>query len=517
MTPDETRIHAASAEISEVSQPTKSSPSNVIDEPTQQRQLDYLASFLTLPFELQQNIVALACGPPTIDRWTLAGRSNSCTAMMVRLLYAAKVFYPLVTPLLYSHVRLTRPSTLHAFARTLCDKPSLGELLESLHIGEDEELPLDWWPVRKDGVLGSKRRFLRLDLGDGDGQPWRSGASLELDTPTFEANAAKAHALRQAFRAATKSLRVSLDSARYEGPPRRDYRNEWCINVFHLKAVMELYYLETLRVEQVAKDGIDEGQKRVSKRQKTQGVEPPPAYPRLRMVSAATQKPLAEEDGRGIYQIDHTQFLERLRAPGSPTDSFNHPCLFARSGDFWLADGPDRATHVGDKTPHSTTDEEQEGSSATSTSEEESAASAVSTPTQSCVAGSLSDQWGGADFAVPPPMTVGENLDLARRVLSLASQVRSLSVTGLFELAVAGEDPPLLSKLQSLTIGPRPTGSREPLDLTHRELNSVVKLRLCDYHISDQVETVLGKSALQGLTELQWSMMLEYRRDQIGM
>lgn len=504
MTPEETRIHAASAEESSSSTPNKSSPSNVVDESPHQRQSSALASFLTLPFELQQRIVTLACGPPTIDRWTLAGRSTSCTTTMLRLLYAGKVFYPLVSPLLYRHVRLTRPSTLHAFARTLCDKPALGQLLESLHLGEDEELPLDWWPILAEGRYGSNPKTLRLDLASGEDQPWRDSASVELDIHGFDKDVVRADALRQAFKSAREYLNVSMEEPRYEGPPRRDYRSEWCINVFKLKASMELYYLELRRLEKPTKDGTGVGQERVSKRQKTQHADHAPSYPRLCISSAASAGTSSAEDGGDFFHIDHTQLLERLRIPGSPTDGFNHPYLFACSSMYWIADGPNRGFHFGDQRHKSTASYGR-------------LRAATATSSDGCAAAPPRDQWGPIDPAtLQPATTVVEIIGLAHRVLTLASQVRSLSVTGIFELVVAGEQPAPLVNLYSLSIGPRPT-EWGLLHLSHPDLSSVSKLRVCCNHISDELEAVLGKGkALQGLSQVQWSMMLDHSRERVA-
>lgn len=82
-------------------------------------ELDSLAGFWKLPNELQQRIVALACGPPTLHRHTVVARSTDCTTTMISLLRTARGFYAMTLPLLYAHVRLSRPSMLREFQSTL--------------------------------------------------------------------------------------------------------------------------------------------------------------------------------------------------------------------------------------------------------------------------------------------------------------------------------------------------------------------------------------------------------------
>lgn len=65
-----------------------------------------LAAFWKLPFELQYTIILAACGPPVLHRWTVVGRTTDCTSTMLALQRTSRMFYVMVTPLLYKYVRL---------------------------------------------------------------------------------------------------------------------------------------------------------------------------------------------------------------------------------------------------------------------------------------------------------------------------------------------------------------------------------------------------------------------------
>lgn len=344
MITDEACIHAAPAQRGSDPTSTRPAPDHVNDALPQLRQPKSLTGFWQLPFELQQRILAAACGPPTLHRWTLAGRPTDCTTTMLRLLVAAKVFHPLVTPLLYRHVRLTRPSALHAFLHTLLARPSLGDLVRSLHLGEDEEIAVDWWPLRPSGLTGSDQKVLRLYLGGCDEMPWRGCSTLDLDTEDFDEDPAKADALDHAFQTATSYLNVSLDGPRNGALPH-DRNCAWCVGIIELAAAMELYYLELRRCEARAEQSAEQravgGKRRRSSRsygQKTQ-----PVYPRLRMGSGPMAPPGAQDFDRGFFDIQSPQILHRLASRGSPTDAFNHPLFFARSQASWATDGFDGA------------------------------------------------------------------------------------------------------------------------------------------------------------------------------
>lgn len=102
-----------------------------------------------LPDELLNIIVRMACHssndesePPAID-----------VKMMHSFALVSKPLYNLVTPFLYAHVRLTKPSDVLLYARTVSLQPSLAMHTKTLWIGPDEshaEAQEDCWPLDKD-------------------------------------------------------------------------------------------------------------------------------------------------------------------------------------------------------------------------------------------------------------------------------------------------------------------------------------------------------------------------------
>lgn len=458
-----------------------------------------LNAFWKLPLELQQRILRVACGPPVLDRYTIVGRTTDCTTTMLSLVYAAKVFSPFITPLLYRHVRLTRPSALHAFLRTLSGNPPLGQLVRSLHLGDDKQLPADWWPVEGHHDLAdSKFNRLTLQLG-GEGRPWRGCPTVELDTDDFHSDPAKANALDEAFQEATSYLNVSL-----VGPPRGSrhpyVRNdEWCVGIMELRAAMELYYLELLRCEERAGQSVKKSRGR-SKRRKA---EPPAiSYPRLRMGTSSFAIPAESDLARNVFQIDRSQVLKRLASPASPTDSFSHPYLFARSDATWWT----RGFRGGPEDDVELPDTNEAGRPATllsmdhSSATPEAGASRSSSALQAC---------SSLDWSFPPTQaTILDYIALAECLVALSPQVRNVSLTGFFTLLAAGEAFSAAQALQFLSIGPAHGAWVRPLQLNHSAIQSVKKLRVCGLVLGEECNSILGDNdALQQLEEFQWSVM----------
>lgn len=119
-----------------------------------------LALLWTLPQEIQDSIWSLVCARPPSDEETddsnasdssigtnsLAWQLNLDLPMVAGLTIVSRHFYSLFNPLLFRHVRLTRPSTLLQFHAALESRPSNGLLVHSLQLGELEGLADGWWP-----------------------------------------------------------------------------------------------------------------------------------------------------------------------------------------------------------------------------------------------------------------------------------------------------------------------------------------------------------------------------------
>lgn len=112
-----------------------------------------LATFVDLPFELRTTILDLAT-----QRRPKAGDpvSGSESRERLRIDYGtifslslvSRHFHHTLSPLLWRHVKLTRPSALISFRQSLIADPRKATLVKSLHIGPVRQLPQGWWPAR---------------------------------------------------------------------------------------------------------------------------------------------------------------------------------------------------------------------------------------------------------------------------------------------------------------------------------------------------------------------------------
>lgn len=452
-----------------------------------------LAGFWNLPPELLHRIISLACGPPAIHRNTIVGRSGECATTMLSLLKAAKGFSSFIIPLLYRHVRLTRPSALRSFLQALLSRPSIGEGVHSLHLGPEKELPLDWWPLRLAKYGDTEPQSITLLLG-GEGVPWRNCPRHELHLDPSGPEDVRAKALKDALAVATQHLGVTLSE-----PPRQRYGtsqlrpDERCVSILELQAIMELYYFRLLRCDESAKAAA-KGEAGSSKRKRGSGSsdgETQPTYPRLSLEPSTLFTCLpSEESGDKVFLVSESQIEQRLASSGSPIDDFDHPYLFARSGAPWIAEGPRQHLRL----YHGT--QGWVGRTKLSLSTYEAAGSTTPPPTPS---------WDSLSLATPP--TVSNVVANARCLIALAPRVHSLSLTGLFHGLAAGEHLAALDQLRSLTIGPFSEAWIMDLKLERPEFDQIVRLRLCQLLSDEEAEKVSGDgAALPQLRELQWSI-----------
>lgn len=455
--------------------------------------LRVLTQFWKLPKELQQRIIIAACGPPTLFRSEVPGRTWDCTRTMNRLSQSGKELYALATPLLYANVRLTRPSALRQFQQTLASRPALGRLVKTLHIGPTEALPDNWWPiVRSWGIIEDEWRFrVNLIHHHNDPQQWGCRThDLPLKICTRE-DWRWEKATSDALQAASCALDVDLhhDSRSYSGSDIGT--DAWHVRVLEVQAAMELFCFEAQRYEEMEKERTGE---RYTFNLKVK-------YPRLVVdggQSGRACSPAAEDDGKDAFHVTRTDIYRRMTRGGAPTDHFNHPLLFARSGLGWIAEGPGEVEHWGEAP------REEPG-------HEGDPADFFAWPASTSGSGlsadvDLSDP---VDLAIPSTASIGGNLSLARSVLSSTPLLRSLSLTGFLENAVIGERaPPPFEALKNLTIGPPPTGCSLPHRFDHQTFSSIEKLRICGHVPTPQdIATIVGDDAFPSLRELQWSVI----------
>lgn len=112
--------------------------------------LPSLANFSHLPYGLQASIITMACWLPA-TRSTPEVKEHPVVPLDFKtttsLALVTKLFHDVAVKTLYANLRITRPTTLRLLVAALLDRPALGRLVKSLHIGPADALPKDWLPI----------------------------------------------------------------------------------------------------------------------------------------------------------------------------------------------------------------------------------------------------------------------------------------------------------------------------------------------------------------------------------
>lgn len=463
-----------------------------------------LNNFWKLPFDLQYTIILAACGPPVLHRWTVVGRTTDCTTTMLALQKTSRMFYVVVTPMLYKYVRLVRPSIMRSFHQAISIRPSLGQLVKGLHVGADNALPKEWWPMRRSSSAsgGPGHRLFTLNLGpsiNGGSPQWGGCSRYEYHMDNIDKDDLKASTLSAAVQAVQEGLDVRL---------RRKYTNyscqpldsdAWLVRVLEVQAALELYFLELNRCEHKAAEMAELAKKQgaVMTRKRKKADEEGKvlvSYPRLFVGDSDAPK-------RGFFNVTPLQIRERLASPGAPTDVFNHPYFFARVGFRWEAKGPDDELHSGGHywEDHYDVEEIPDIFNTHHFLRNYPTLPSLSTPDPLLLARHSTDTFGGS-------------LTLARSILTLTSSVNSLSLTGIFEFILAGEEFSSPQAVTSLTLGPdSPIDSYVPLRLDYPALQCLKRVRLCSLpHATAEDDLSGDRPTLRYLKEVQWSQTSEY-------
>lgn len=448
--------------------------------------------FCDLPQEIRNRILVAAC---QAGRWNgrdnPVGHSDDCTKTTTTLALVCKDFYRQTLLLLYTSVRLPWPSSLAAFQRTLAARPALGTLIRRLHIGPDESLPRYWWPLEdKHGHGGSE--YLRVKLRDWFTDPRQMkyfSSILRLPLAGPEETGDSWEAANQALRAASQGLDIDLKKASFAKSGPRIGSDAWHVRVFELQAAMELWCLD-----------VD------SRMEDEQGQHAGDVLSSFPVLAVGGSTATSEPCGRPVFHVTRAQLYARMSRRRAPTDHFGHPILFARSGLRWSA-----------RVEHDDIIEwqHQGGSGLREVDDVDDIADAFAWPTSPV---REQDQRAPPDLCdlfdqdVPPTMTLGGNLFLARSVLSLTPSVRCLSLTGFLERALVGSRPPCHQMLRFVNLGPPPQGWETPLHLHHSALRSVKRLRICGGPLNrDELAAIAGKDgALASLRRLAWVPTTEH-------
>lgn len=153
-----------------------------------------------LPAELLDTVIHLAC-QSTAGALGSADNIDYRTTLSIALV--SRQLYNSVVPLLYTHVRLTKPSDLVFYARTAATRPDLTKLTKSLWMGPDENHmeARDHWPLNTQGT-GMRSSITdpeKLPIGVKIGTCWSFAPGLPVGLEEWIVEAAR-DVIRQAAR-----------------------------------------------------------------------------------------------------------------------------------------------------------------------------------------------------------------------------------------------------------------------------------------------------------------------------
>lgn len=465
-----------------------------------------LEGFATIPHERKTHILELACSPtPSSSSSSISATLSPLASRLdikttLSFVLASHSLYALVAPFLYKQVWLSRPSALASFHLAMANRPYLGALVKSLHVGADSELR-DWDPVSKYTRCSCPEcsqqeryrcrpsgTYIRTSLKapqDVELLPkWcESMASFGADvTSSDERHAAVCKALSVAQSTIGVNLQVSSRDRQGESLPVVEHT----MRVFEVQATLDLYLI-AIRHWESEQDIIDEQRGRSDRKVNDSGSEGVGRvmYPPLVLTgySTLTSPVEASTSGQEPYVLSRSDLLHHLARPGSWTDRFDHPLLFARSGENIV--------------------EAQSYHDYGARQEREDPA-----------AGDWADlftshQRVSPDYGLTNTGTIGSLLALLRAVLSHTPYLENLSLTGFLERAVCGTRPSLaLERLRALSVGPPPSQWYAPLHLGNH-LSGLEELRLCGIRLHEaEIFAILTKSP--PLRRLQWTMMHKF-------
>lgn len=449
-------------------------------------------AFLAMPEEIRSLILELAYSHPssTNDASDSSGASIESldAATTINLACSSRWFNVQATLRLYTHVAITRPSALASLQRAIALRPQLGRLIKSLHIGAWDPLPESWYPLRsRPGFVDDKGNphptttLILTSLSNTEDLPegCTPGQGWSFEHPGLDR---RSMALSRVLLAAQKSLDVDL----------RGMHNWWFSvskqKLFLVQAALDLYLIAMRRFEKREDRSADLASPNASL---PGGHDASPDYPALLIVDARDENKTSDMDKACV--LTRQQLTQHLARPRGPTDRFDHPLLFARSGLDQLSE-----TYRRDNLYRCQPDDRfmREPEDLADIFESKRG---LETP-------------GGAsrvseevlDPSLPGTATIGALLTLTRSLLAMTPRLENLSLTGFLERAVCGRRPTasLLKSLRCLSIGPPPETSEWYVPLLFEGLEEIQKLRVCGTMLrGDEVAQISGR-----YSELQWSL-----------
>lgn len=472
-----------------------------------------LASFSSLPRELRQMIVEVACASP---RSSAASPGRSPFALVVdmsavyNLALVCKELKEQVTPLLWRTVTITRPSALHAVQQALLTGPQRGNPITSLHIGPQDVLLSYWWPLSSVCLEGDSKYASTAGQSEFNSY-WWIASSLEQDALPFDcstrqpwrcnsrAAGCRGAAVYEALQVIQKTLGLKL--------VQRGRREQRAIGlVFAAQAALDLY-LEKIRLLEVQKPELIELAKkpRAPLQCRNGSCDHYPSLQLKDMPSSAgitssgdrSQQPTSPHNA---IVLRYAGILEHMARPGAPTDRFDHPLIFERSGVQVIVNNPARK---GPQTYYPSQASYQIGNATWSRRQHgtfrwPASATSPDAAKQFLSTGTGTSRRGNASSGAAATSTIDCVVEVALDVLNHTTKLENLSLTGYLPAVISSWQERTVSSLRRCSVGPTMPGWDPRLGFPR--LKTIEELRLCGVELTEaEARTVAQLSRLKKL------------------
>lgn len=322
-------------------------------------------SFAHLPRELQLMIITNALHTTQMQAPLISTSTAQNVAIDIQqatlLSLVSHSCRTIIVDMLYTHIRMTKPSALVQLHRTRSQSPNLAAVVRSIHLGPEEELPdKEWWGDDNDrwgGPAGGEPgRCIRTTLVDKSVLPdfWKLGGSISIKWP---GGTEERLAIGDAVYGALQDIDVEPWRRRFSWSGSNIGVREWTARLFQVQAAFDLYLMEMRRVEDehnsklaikaLAAETAQSEENAGEGSSPTDGPssdddadnlsEDEPRYPSLEiLLDASTPPPPREErpadyDEEWNYYLTGAQIWQHLTRQGGLADNFDHLLLLTRS------------------------------------------------------------------------------------------------------------------------------------------------------------------------------------------
>lgn len=285
--------------------------------------------FATLPAEIRHHIVQIACLSPSSSSNPSSRSSPSGgydISMALALSLVCREIYNQVFSAVWHSITITRPSSLYALHQALLAKPNRAALIKSLHIGPQDTLPPQWFPLSEDVIKWISTSLDKEQLPSG----LKAIQPIALEGPTF---GCREGAVRDALNAA----RLSLDFSSYD-VSRMEQPRFNVGPIYETQAALDLYLIKLKAMEDEDPNlrRLGRPDAKVPLRCRSGHCD---HYPALAVASTSSSSQSGDPQSdppSNVFTVSSSQLMRHLTRPGSATDRFDHPLIFSRSG-IWTS------------------------------------------------------------------------------------------------------------------------------------------------------------------------------------